>query len=113
MIDYRYMARVYAQKAVKQKVEEELKTITNIFLPKGVRRLIIERIEHCTDYDIQQKIRNSEMKDIKFIGYIEHFDKENDSWHKHYRLFSSSELGIYWEIINFYLIEERVYPGVL
>ena len=129
MSDIKYSARVYNQKALKKQVERDLKIIGNTLLPKG-RRLTIERVDLMFDResypfsemsleDIEKAKKCFKMslpeqyqllKMPKYIGYIEKFDK-ND-WHKQYRLFSDTEMGVWWELINFYLFEEKVYPAI-
>ena len=124
--DYSYIARVYRHKVIKKQIEEDIKIMALSLMMNGKRRL---RVEESRDvimgdgssikyYDAYTSCKSHLKKycpvsGMKWAGYIEVYDEDDEEWHWTYRVLAESELGVYLEVINLYLGREVQFPAVL
>lgn len=124
--DYYYAARVYKQKALEKQIEDDIKTMVYTLLNRDKRRLRTENADNVIkasgeplkQFDGYSGCKHWEKKFCpangkKWAGYIEEWDEDDRVWRSPYVLLADSELGIYLQVIDFYIGKRSVYPGVL
>lgn len=116
--DYYYSARVYKQKALVKQIEEDIKTMVYTLLRSDKRKLETHECKENEGYDEYPYCKSNDKKycpskNKRWRGYIKEYDKDENMWMNPYVFHADTELGIYLDVLNFYLVNKSVYPAVL